>query len=385
MAKAVRQKELRSSKPGGRGGEKPSPGWKSRLKQPIFLVLVISLAVHALFLLAFGSVAIFRGSIPKLPFLSQEVAVEEVVEVPPPPMEEADPLPEDAPIDPFAQEVTEAKSAEEDAPVLEMITAVGGVAWAPSVPKTGPVSETGSLGTAGQGTGSGAAASAGKGPTGLRASKQLFGVTIRARKLGVVVSVNQRAQNQGVLPGIFDEIFREFPEADIFLTNGGGMMDWSTALQQFEDKVEARKKKEKETGKRIPGANHMEKPKVARFNSGEAMDWPPVRGSPLDEDYVGLKVKHPELFQALRKRNNVWFITSYKEANSCHLAFEELIRKGAEAIYWYNAFDSPIEGRAADDLAQKIGESKIEILVQNQGSRTQGLDWLKRVEAKFVK
>jgi hypothetical protein len=100
---------------------------------------------------------------------------------------------------------------------------------------------------------------------------------------------------------------------------------------------------------------------------------------------VGLKVKHPELLQALRKRSNVWFITSYKEANSCHLAFEELIRKGAEAIYWYNAFDSPIEGRAADDLAQKIGESKIEILVQNQGSRTQGLDWLKRVEAKFVK
>lgn len=311
--------------------------------------------------------------------------MEEVVEVPPPPMEEAAALPEDAPMDPFAQEMTEAKSAEEDAPALEMITAVSGVAWAPGLPKSGPVSETGSLSTAGQGTGSGAAAAAGKGPTGPRASKQLFGVTIQARRLGVVVSVNQRAQNQGVLPGIFDEIFREFPEADIFLTNGGGMMDWSTALQQFEDKVEARKKKEKETGKRIPGPNNMEKPKVARFNSGEAMDWPPVRGSAMDEDYVGLKVKHPELFQALRKRANVWFITGYKEANACHLAFEELIRKGAEAIYWYNAFDSPIEGKVVDDLAQKIGESKIEILVQNQGKRVEGMDWLKRVEAKFVK
>ena len=194
-----------------------------------------------------------------------------------------------------------------------------------------------------------------------------------------------RAQNQGVLPGIFEEIFKEFPDADIFLTNGGGMMDWKKALQKFDDEVAARKKKEKETGKRIPGANTMEKPKVARFNSGEAMDWPPVRGSPLDEDYVGLKARHPELFQDLRKRGNVWFVTSYKDANAAYLAFEDLVKRGAEAIYWYNAFDSPIEGEVAEELAERITEKKVEILVQNQGKRVEGMDWLKRVEAKFVK
>ena len=49
--------------------------WKSFFKRPLVLVLAISLAIHVLVLLAFGSVAIFKGSIPKLPldaFLSQE-------------------------------------------------------------------------------------------------------------------------------------------------------------------------------------------------------------------------------------------------------------------------------------------------------------------------
>ena len=374
----------------GKKGAKASSGdgvstwdWKSFFKRPLVLVLAISLAIHVLVLLAFGSVAIFKGSVPKLPFVSQEIAAEEVLETPPPPPEETVAPVEESPPDSSVPPAPEAAAAEDSAPALEMLTVVGGANWAPMIPKTGPISETGTLGTPGQGSGVGG--TVGKGPAGPMASKQLFGVTIQARKLGVVVSVNQRAQNQGVLPGIFDEIFKEFPDADIFLTNGGGMMDWNKALKTFEDEVAARKKKEKETGKRIPGANTMEKPKVARFNSGEAMDWPPVRGSTFNEDYVGLKEKHPELFQTLRKRSNVWFITSYKDANAAYLAFEDLVKRGAEAIYWYNAFDSPIEGEVAEELAQRLTEKKVEILVQNQGKRVEGMDWLKRVEAKFVK
>ena len=369
--------------PRGSSRNESAGNWKSLFKKTIFLVLAISLAIHVLVLLAFGSVAIFKGSVPKLPFVSQEIAAEEVLETPPPPPEETVAPVEESPPDSSVPPTPEAAAAEDSAPALEMLTVVGGANWAPMIPKTGPLSETGTLGTPGQGSGVGG--TVGKGPAGPMASKQLFGVTIQARKLGVVVSVNQRAQNQGVLPGIFDEIFKEFPDADIFLTNGGGMMDWNKALKTFEDEVAARKQKEKETGKRIPGPNQMEKPKVARFNSGEAMDWPPVRGSTLNEDYVGLKEKHPELFQALRKRSNVWFITSYKDANAAYLAFEDLVKRGAEAIYWYNAFDSPIEGEVAEELAQRLTEKKVEILVQNQGSQVKGRDWLERVEAKFVK
>ena len=61
------------------------------------------------------------------------------------------------------------------------------------------------------------------------------------------------------------------------------------------------------------------------------------------------------------------------------------MKKGVEGIYWYNQFDRPIEGEAAEGLAQRLTEKKVEILVQSQGSQVKGRDWLERVEAKFVK
>ena len=366
------------------GATDPSQGkrdWKSYFRRTIVLVLAISLAIHVLFLLAFGSVAIFKGSMPKLPFVSQEIAAETVAEASPPPLEET-PRVEESEMDPFAKEVPEASSTEESAPALDMLTVVGGANWAPAIPKNAPVSETGVVGGTGKGTG----LSTAKGPGGPVSGKQLFGVSIQARKLGVIVSINKGAQSSGKLPGIFAEIFKQFPDSPVFLTNGGGMMDWDKALDSFNQRVEEEKKRAKETKKEYRGPSKMEKPKAAKFNTGEALDWVAVRGNNLISDYPGLKEKHPELFDDLRKRSNVWFITSYKDANACYLAFDDLIKRGVEAIYWYNAFDSPIEGKESERIAQKIGESKIEVLVQNQGGRKfEGREWLDKVGAKFVK
>ena len=368
-----------SKKPGAADGS--GRNWKALFKRTIFVVLAISLAVHILILLAFGSVAIFKGSVPKLPFVSQEIAAEAVADTPPPPAEEEPTPMEETTADPFAQEVPESAAAEESAPALEMLTVVGGANWAPAIPKNAPVSETGVIGGTGKGTGPGT----GKGPGGPVSGKQLFGVSIQARKLGVIVSINKGAQSSGKLPGIFAEIFKQFPDSPVFLTNGGGMMDWDKALDSFTQRVEEEKKRAKENKKDYRGPSKMEKPKAAKFNTGEALDWVAVRGSNLVQDYPGLREKHPELFEDLRKRSNVWFITSYKDANACYLAFDDLMRRGVEAIYWYNSFDSPIEGQEAEKIAQQIAESKIEVLVQSQGSRVQGREWLEKVGAKFVK
>jgi len=368
--------------PRGSSRNESAGNWKSLFKKTIFLVLAISLAIHVLVLLAFGSVAIFKGSVPKLPFVSQEIPAEQVVEsTPAPPEEEMAPV-EEVPVDPFAQEVPESAAAEESAPALEMLTVVGGANWAPAIPKTTPVSETGVIGGTGKGAGAGNVSIGG---SGLSSGKQLFGITIKARKLGVIVSINQAAQNSGRLPGIFEEIFKEFPATYVFLTNGGGIMDWEVALSQFNERVAERKRKEKETGTRIPGPDKMEKPKVAKFNTGEALDWITIRGSTFSKDYPGLKAKYPDLFDELRKRPNVWFITGYKDSNACHLAFDELMRRGVEAIYWYNSFESPIEGEVSRQLAKQILESKIEIIVQNQGGKIRGLEWLQGVGARIVK
>ncbi len=367
----------------GRGAGEGPRDWRSLFKKTIFLVLAISLAIHVLFLLAFGSVAIFKGSVPKLPFVSQEIAAEAVADTQPPLMEEQTPEEPTVTEDPFATEAPPEPAGEESAAALDMLTVVGGANWAPAIPKNTPVSETGVIGGTGKGSGTGRGT--GKGMGGPVSGKQLFGVTIQARKLGVIVSINKGAQSSGRLPGIFEEIFKEFPDSPVFLTNGGGMMDWDKALDEFNQRVEENKKREKETGKSFAYPKNMEKPKIARFNGGEALSWPPVRGAEFVKDYPGLKEKHPELFEDLRRRSNVWFITSYKDANACYLAFDELIKRGVEAVYWYNSFDSPIEGKEADKIAQKIGEGKIEILIQNQGSKTTGMDWLEKVGAKFVK
>lgn len=382
-ASFLRPKAQKGSKHWSDGGKQPWD-WKSYCKKTIVLVLIISFAVHLLFLLAFGSVAIFKGSIPKMPFVSQEIAAEPVAESSSaPPEEEAAPV-EESTADPFAQEVPEAAVAEDSAPALEMLTVVGGANWAPMIPKSGPISETGTLGTPGQRSGVGG--TAGRGPAGPLASKKLFGVPIQARKLGVVVSINRSAQNSGRLPGIFEEIFKEFPDSPVFLTNGGGMRDWDVVEDEFSKRVEENNKKKK-AGEPYDKflAKEIKKPEVGRFNTGAALDWVVVRGFKPDPEYVGLREKHPELFDDLRRRAGVWFISSNNEADGAYLAFDELIKKGVEGIYWYNQFDRPIEGKVADQLAQKIGESQIEILVQNQGKRVEGMDWLKRVEAKFVK
>jgi hypothetical protein len=164
------------------------------------------------------------------------------------------------------------------------------------------------------------------------------------------------------------------------------MMDWDKALGEFNKRVEEGKKKEKESKVEYRGPTKMDKPKASRFNSGEALDWVAVRGSNLIRDYPGLKDKHPELFEELRRRNNVWFITSFKDANASYLAFDELIKRGVEAIYWYNTFDSPIEGRESERIAQQITDAKIEILVQSQGGGSaSGQEWLGKVGAKYVK
>ena len=106
------------------GGSTQKRDWKALFKNTIILVLAISLAVHVLILLSFGSVAIFKGSVPKLPFVSQEIAAEEVLETPPPPPEEMVAPVEESPPDSSVPPTPEAAAAEDSAPALEMLTVV---------------------------------------------------------------------------------------------------------------------------------------------------------------------------------------------------------------------------------------------------------------------
>ena len=351
--------------------------WKAFFKRTIVLVFLISLAVHVLLLVGFGGVAIFKGKMPKMPFAAENMPTEQPIAAPPP-MDEA--MPEESRPEDMMPEETPA--AEESAPPLEMMTVPGGASWAPAIPKDMKTSLTGTVG--GTGTGTGTDTGTGKG-TG-RAGVKLFGVEVKAKKLGVIVSINKGAQNSGRLPEIFEEIFKLFPDSPVFLTNGGGMRDWDVVQIEHSKEVEENNKKKKDGkpyDKFMP--KEIKRPEVGRFNAGTALDWVVIRGFKPDPEYVGLKEKHPELFEDLRRRPNVWFISSDKEADGAYLAFSELIKKGVEAVYWYNKFDRPIEGKESERIAQQIKDSKIEILIQSQAGGGSGQEWLSKVEAKFVK
>ncbi len=349
--------------------------WKSSFKKTIVIVFLFSLAVHVLLLIGFGGVTLFQGRIPTPQFAAQNTVSEEAATPIAPPEEEM--VQEDRTAD--RNQMDEATAAEDLAPPLEMMTVPGGASWAPAVPRDIKMLATGNLGGSSAGIGSGTAMSR-------TAGVKLFGVEVKAKKLGVIVSINKGAQNSGRLPGIFEEIFKLFPDSLVFLTNGGGMRDWDVVQIEHSKEVEENNKKKKDGkpyDKFMP--KEIKRPEVGRFNSGTALDWVVIRGFKPDPEYVGLKEKHPELFEDLRRRPNIWFISSDKEADGAYLAFSELLKKGVEAVYWYNKFDRPIEGKESERIAQQIKDSKIEILIQSQTGGGSGQEWLSKVEAKFVK
>jgi len=360
--------------PPSRGGSS-GLDWKAFFKRTIVLVFLISLAVHVLLLVGFGGVAIFKGKMPKMPFAAENMPTEQ-------PIATAPPTDEVVPEEPRADDMMpkDTSVAEESAPPLEMMTVPGGASWAPAIPKDMKTSLTGSVGGTGSGTGTGT----GTGKGAARSTVKLFGVEVKAKKLGVIMDISKSMQKY--TPQLTAEIFEKFPDADVIFTNGGGMMDWPDALKKFNDEVDENKKKAKENKKEYRGPSKMEKPVLGRFNGSEASDWVPIRGSKIGhENYRGLKEDYPELYDKLSKRGNAWFISSFQDANGVYLAFQELIRRKAEAIYWFSDFESPIEGQEAEKVVALIKEKNIEVILHSvKGGVGKAEVWATQVEAQTV-
>ena len=292
---------------------------------------------------------LFKGRVAKMPFTAERIGSDKIIEAPAPPSDEP-PSQETSPSEPTPQEMAEPMP--ESAPLPQMMTVPGGSSWAPALSKAsvGSPSEASKPLASGGGT-----PSQGVKATGIK----LFGVEVRAKKLGVIVDISKSMQKY--TPQLAAEIFEKFPDADVIFTNGGGMMDWSDALKKFNDGVEEEKKKAKETKKDYRGPTKMEKPVLSRFNASEAADWVPIRGSKINhESYRGLKEDYPELYDKLSKRGNAWFVSSFQDANAVYLAFQELIRRKVEAIYWFSDFECPVEGKEAEKVASAILENQIE-------------------------
>jgi len=344
--------------------------WKTFFKGTIVLVFLISLAVHVLLLVGFGGVAIFKGKTPEMSFAAENMPTEQAIATPPP-------------TDEVVQEETrpddimpnDALVAEESAPSLEMMTVPGGASWAPAIPRDMKTSLTGGVGGTGAGTSTGTATGKGTG----RAGVKLFGITVEAKKLGVLVDISGSMQQY--IPKVMDEIFKNFPDADVVFMNGCGVEDWDEALKNWTATNDLKQKTAKENKTKFIGPKNMPKPQVVRFNSAEASDCPPIRGT---QSMGGFRKDYPELYDRLAKRSNTWMVTSYEDAHAGGLAFEQFARRKVQAIYWFADFANPVVGKAADDAAKIILDNHMEVLIHSTKGVEKVGDWLVKVKGQVV-
>jgi hypothetical protein len=352
-------------------GLRAGKDWKTFFKGTIVLVFLISLAVHVLLLVGFGGVAIFKGKTPAMPFAAENVPSDQTETTAPPTTDEVvteesrsgDMMPEETP------------SAEESAPPLEMMTVPGGASWAPAIPRDMKTSLTGGVGGTGAGTGTGTGAGKGTG----RAVVKLFGITLEAKKLGVLVDISGSMQQY--IPKVMDEIFKNFPDADVVFMNGCGVEDWDDALKNWTATNDLKQKTAKENKTKFIGPKSMPKPQVVRFNSAEASDCPPIRGT---QSMGGFRKDYPELYDKLAKRNNTWMVTSFEDAHAGGLAFEQFARRKVQAIYWFADFANPVVGKAADDAAKTILDNSMEVLIHSTKGVEKVGDWLVKVKGQVV-
>jgi hypothetical protein len=349
-------------------GKNPKTDWKAFFKKTIVLVFLFSLAVHFLLLIGLGGVTLFKGRTVTLPFVTESVPTDTAVPSPPPPDEEM--VQEEKTADPNIPDETPA--AEDSAPPLQMVSVPSGASWAPAVPKDIKMSATGSLGWSSAGSG------AGKG-MGRVAGVKLFGVEVKGKKLGVLADIS--GNMQPYIPRVIDEVFKNFPDADVIFMNGSGLEDWETALKNWTVKNDQRQKTAQENKTRFIGSKSMPKPQLVRFNSPEALDSPTIRGTSA---YGGFRKDYPDLYEKLAKRSNTWMVTSYSDSHAAGVAFEQFARRKVQAIYWFSNFEDPVVGSAAEQAAKLVLDNQMEVIIHSTRGIGKAADWIKQVNAAIV-
>jgi len=111
-------------------GTNSKTDWKAFSKKTIVLVFLFSLAVHALLLIGFGGVTLFKGRTGTLAFVTESVPADASAPPPPPPDEEI--VQGERTSDPNMPDETPA--SHELAPPLEIMSVPRGANWASAIP-----------------------------------------------------------------------------------------------------------------------------------------------------------------------------------------------------------------------------------------------------------
>lgn len=195
-----------------------------------------------------------------------------------------------------------------------------------------------------------AASSTGLGRAGGMRSAMIFGKQITASRLGVILDVSGSAQPH--LAVAVEEIQKGFGDAVLILYPGCGMM--------------------KTEGK----SEHV----IRNLASIPPEELPNNAGYFTTAAQIVDVMKIPEFEQMARRSSvkNTLFVSWYappeggtpdKMTNQAQAAFEDLMKRGVDAIYWFADFEDPIDPRVADPLIAQLTFKRIKVHLHNFAGR----------------
>lgn len=306
----------------------------------------VSAVIHLLVFLVIGSVVVFESPLVTEFFSYQEGPVEsESLESEPVLLEEEQPLPEFASV----ETVTEEGGTVEDeaaTPIDLIISNVPASTMTTFALPRNVGSPTGTLfGSKSSGEGDGL------GGTGKAVTGRLFGKTIESSNLGVVLDVSGSAHSH--LDKAITEIDKSFPSAHMVLVIGCGMSDGVTTQEVIGNQ------------RVVPGS-----PRIHEFSQIHKEDDvnPFKRSVPGQLEMFYSKIgggERAEEFRKYFKRRNNLYVLYGGDIKAANFAFDFLLERNADAIYWFADFADPIDPEIRQDLTKRLKRNRTKVIAHN--------------------
>jgi hypothetical protein len=187
-----------------------------------------------------------------------------------------------------------------------------------------------------------------QGEIGATGSGTIFGRRVTSSNLGVVLDVSGSAHAH--LDKAIMEIDKNFPSAHMVLVIGCGMSDGERHIGGGGGKVPGKP--------RIVGYNDIESER--EFNSlGRSVP------SQLNDFYrkVGDK-RRKELEQYFERRPHLYVLYG-ADIHGANFAFEFLLEKKVDTIYWFADFADSIDGETIEDLTKQLRRKRVTVIAHN--------------------
>jgi hypothetical protein len=173
----------------------------------------------------------------------------------------------------------------------------------------------------------------------------IFGKKVTAAKLGVILDVSGSAHPH--LAGAISEIQKGFDNATLILYPGCGMMDFDGKSEHEIRKYSSITKRELEKNK----GNFTTPGQIVKALKIEAFEEMTKRPSVKDKLYVS------------------WFDeeggTGGKLIGRTQVAFDELVKRGVDSIYWFADFADKVDSKVVQKLSSQLADRKITLHVHN--------------------